>query len=169
MRRLRTVWHWVIEAVAWGSRVAIILTMLLITVEVLLRKFFAFSIVGTVEIVSALMVVIVFLAWSYTESQQGHVRVEFLVQRLGRKTQSVLEAIITLVMLGVFSIMIWQATLYALDAQRVGLLYETARVAVFPFRLIVPIGVFFLCLQLVIRLGSSIARLVSTPTQLGEN
>lgn len=169
MGRLGTAWHWVIEAVAWGSRATIVVVMALITIEVILRKFFNFSIVGTVEIVAALMVVIVFLAWSYTESQHGHVKVEFLVQRLGRKTQSVLEAIIILVMLGIFSIMIWQTTVYALDAQRVGLLYETARIAIFPFRLVVPVGILFLCLQLLIRLVSSIAGILSTPTQLGEN
>ena len=168
MRRLERAWHWVIEAIAWGSRLAIGIMMALITVEVVGRKLFALPIRGTVEIVAALMVVIVFLAWSYTQSHDGHVRVEFLVQRLGHKTRSMLEAIIILVMLGIFSIMIWQTLVYALDAQSVGLRYDTARIAIFPFRLVVSIGIFFLWLQLLIRLVSSIAGLLPARTQLSE-
>ena len=169
MRRLDTAWHWVIEVIAWGSRVSITLMMALIAVEVVLRRFFAFSIVGTVEIVAALMVITVFLAWSYTESQSGHVKVEFLVQRLGRKTQSVLTVIITLVLLGIFSIMIWQTMVYALDAWGVGLRYDTARLPVFPVRLAVPVGLFFFSLQLVQRLASNVAGLLPARTQLSDN
>ena len=169
MRRLETAWHWVIEVIAWGSRVSITLMMALIAVEVVLRRFFAFSIVGTVEIVAALMVITVFLAWSYTESHSGHVKVEFLVQRLGRKTQSVLTAIITLVLLGIFSIMIWQTMVYALDAWGVGLRYDTARLPIFPVRLAVPVGLFFFSLQLVQRLVSNVVGLLPARTQLSDN
>lgn len=169
MRRLETAWHWVIEVIAWGSRASIVAMMALIAVEVVLRKFFAFSIVGTVEIVAALMVITVFLAWSYTESHSGHVKVEFLVQRLGRKTQSVLTAIITLVLLGIFSIMIWQTMVYALDAWGVGLRYDTARLPIFPVRLAVPVGLFFFSLQLVQRLVSNVAGLLPARTQLSDN
>ena len=164
MPRLGTAWRWTIEVVAWISRIVTVVMMLLITFEVIARKFFGFSLVGTVETVSALMVVIVFLGWSYAESKGAHVAVTFLTERLGSNTRSVLEAITILVMLGIFSIMIWQTTLYALDAWRVGLLYETAKVPIFPFRAVVPIGIFFLCLQLVIKLVSSIARLLPTRT-----
>ncbi len=169
MRRLETAWHWVIEVIAWGSRASIVAMMALIAVEVVLRKFFTFSIVGTVEIVAALMVITVFLAWSYTESHSGHVRVEFLVQRLGRRTQSVLSSIIILVLLGIFSIMIWQTMVYALDAWVVGLRYDTARLPVFPVRLAVPVGLSFFCLQLVQRLASNVAGLLPTRTQLSDN
>lgn len=169
MRRLETAWHWIIEVIAWGSRVSLVAMMALIAVEVVLRKFFAFSIVGTVETVAALMVITVFLAWSYTESHNGHVRVEFLVQRLGRKTQSVLTVITTLVMLGIFSIMIWQTMVYALDAWGVGLRYETARLPIFPVRLAVPVGLFFFSLQLGQRLVSNVVGLLPDRTQSGDN
>lgn len=169
MSRLETAWHWVIEVVAWGSRVSIVAMMALITIEVILRKFFAFSIVGTVEIVAALMVITVFLAWSYTESHNAHVKVEFLVQRLGRKTQSILAAITTLVLLGIFSIMIWQTMVYTLDAWHVGLRYDTARLPIFPVRLAVPVGCFFLCLQLLRRLVSNVAGLLPARTQPSDN
>ncbi|MFC1906578.1 TRAP transporter small permease subunit [Chloroflexota bacterium] len=169
MRRLEATWHWIIEAITWGSRASIGLMVVLITVEVILRKFFTFSIVGTVEIVAALMVITVFLSWAYTDSYNGHVRVEFLVQRLGRKTQSALSAIITLVLLSIFSIIIWQTMVYAMDAFEVGLRYDTARLPVFPVRLAIPVGIFFFCLQLIKKLISSIAGLLPTQNQVTDN
>ena len=169
MSRLETIWNRLFEVIAWGSRASIMVMVTLITVEVLLRKFLSFSIVGTVEMVAAMMVVTVFLAWSYTESQNGHVRVEFLVQRLGRKTQSVLSAITALVLLGIFSIVIWQSMVYALDALEVCLSYDTARLPIFPIRLAVPVGVFFFCLQLLKKFISSIAGLLPIKNQVTDN
>ncbi len=169
MRKLETTWHWIIEIITWGSRASIGLMMALITVEVILRKFFTFSIVGTVEIVAALMVITVFLSWAYTDSYNGHVRVEFLVQRMGRKTQFVLSSITTLVLLGIFSIIIWQTMVYAMDAWKVGLRYDTAHLPIFPVRLAVPVGVFFFCLQLLKKFISSIAGLFPIKNQVTDN
>ena len=147
-----------------------ILTILaLVLTEVIGRKFFNFSIVGTIEIVSALVVVAVFLALPYTESRNEHVKVEFVVQHLGRKTQLALEASIVLVTLVLFSVMIWQSMVYALDAWGVGLRYETARLPIFPIRLMIPVGVFFFSLQLLPRLVSSIAGLLPTRSQLSDS
>ena len=83
-----------------------------------------------------------------------------MVMRLGHNTQLVLEAIISLVMLGLFAIVIWQTTVYALDAWHTKMAFETAKMPVFPFRLIIPVGLFFFYLQLLVKLVSIVTRLL---------
>lgn len=169
MHRLSTFWQWVIEVSAWGSRVAIFAMMVLIATDVIGRRFFAFSIMGVDEIVIALMVASVFLAWAYTESKNEHVKVDIIVAHLGGKTRSVLEVINLFVVLGIFSIIIWQTTVYALDAWHIGQTYYTSHLPVFPVRLIVPVGCFFFFLQVLQRLVSSIAELSPHRTQQSDN
>ena len=166
-RRLRAVWYGVIEIITWGSRISMIAIMALVTGDVILRKFLNASIIGAHEIVAASLVVIVFLALAYTESRQDHVKVTFVTQRLGHKTQLVMEAIMTLVMIAFFTMMIWQTALYALDALKVGLTYEAIGLPIFPFRLVIPIGTLFFVLQLLPRLVSILSRLSGALGQQG--
>lgn len=168
LRRLARVWYGgAIEVITWGSRISLIAIMVLVTSDVIMRKFFRASVIGAHEIVAASLVVIVFLALAYTESRGDHVRVKFVTERFGYKTQLVMEAIMTLVMIAFFSIMIWQTTLYAVDALKVGLTYETIGWPIFPFRLVVPIGTLFFVLQLLPRLISSLSRLSGARGQQG--
>lgn len=145
---------------AWASGATTLAIMGLVTFEVIARKFFKFSLVGTVEIVAALLVVVAYFALSYTESQKGHVHVEFLVSRFGHRTQLVLETVNTFLVLGIFSLIVWQSWGFALDAWRVKLAYQTAPVPVFPFRAIVSVGTFFFCVLVLSRLVSNVARLL---------
>lgn len=160
MRKQEGVYRWAVEVIAWGGRVAISLMVALVTLEVIVRKFFRFSLVGTVEMVSALMVVVVYLALSYTESKRAHVQVDLLVSRLGHRTQLVLDIVISFLVLGIYSTIIWQSWQYALDAWHVGLLYQTAKIPVFPFRAVVPIGIFFFCVLVGLRLAATISKLL---------
>ena len=160
MYLLGRVWNTVVRVIAWCSAIAIIVMVSLTVIEVVGRKFFGFSVAGTVEIVSALLVVAGFSAWAYTQSQQGHVKVEFVVERLSATTRLVLEICITLVMLGVFAIMLWQTTIYAFDSLHPLKVFDSARIPEFPFRLLVPVGIFLISLQMLVQLVPKVYRLL---------
>lgn len=67
------------------------------------------SVPGIMEIVILLMVVVTFLAFANTQSLKGHIRVQFLTERLSQKAQATLEAAIYLMVLGFICLMLWQS------------------------------------------------------------
>ena len=61
--------------VSYISFVGIVVMMCLITVDVILRKFFNTPITGSYEIVQYLLMIVVFASFAYTQVMKKHVRV----------------------------------------------------------------------------------------------
>ena len=64
------------------SFTGIAVMMVLITVDVILRKFFNSPINGSYEIVQYLLMLVVFASFSYTQMKKGHVRVSMFVNKM---------------------------------------------------------------------------------------
>lgn len=77
--------------VGYISFIAIIAMMILITVDVILRKFFRSPITGSYEIVQYIQVIVVFASFSYTQTKKMHVRVTLFGALLPWRVRTVLN------------------------------------------------------------------------------
>lgn len=123
--------------------------MLLTTGDVLGRKFLSKTIHGTFELSEYMLAVFILLGAAYTQQVKGHVRVDFLINRLSPKIRILCRIITTLLSLFIISILVWQGWAEGIRERTVS---DMLRIPQYPFRLLVAIGGFLLWLELMIDL-----------------
>ncbi len=128
----------------------IMLISVFIVIDIILRAVFNSPITGGYELVEFSMVIVVFLAFSYTQVKKGHVSVELLTDHFPKPVQAILAIFTDLI-----SLAFWGAIAYAGFAQAISQ-YEknvvsgTLRLPVYPTVLVMAVGVTFFALVLII-------------------
>ncbi|MBA7524530.1 hypothetical protein ES705_16670 [subsurface metagenome] len=89
---------------------AVVVMMLLTSVDIIARYFFNWPIYGAFELTSYLMVILVSLTLAYCAITKGHVRLEV---GFPKRIQAVIDSIVTLLGLGFFSLITWQSAIQA--------------------------------------------------------
>jgi TRAP-type C4-dicarboxylate transport system permease small subunit len=131
--------------------------MLLTTCDVIGRAAWARPITGTVELSSYMLAVFLLLGLAYTHQVRGHVRVSVLISRLPPRTRPVAEIITVLLSLLIVSVLAWQGWAVGIEERTVS---DMLRIPQFPFRLLVAVAAFSLCLELLVDLSASIGKLM---------
>jgi TRAP-type C4-dicarboxylate transport system permease small subunit len=131
--------------------------MLLTAGDVIGRAAWSKPIPGTVELSSYMLAVFILLGVAYTHQVKGHVRVSMLVSRLPERAELVLDVFTTLLSLLIIAILAWQGWVVGIEERTVS---DMLRMPQLPFRLLVSIAAFFLCLELLIDLTVSVRKLV---------
>jgi len=152
--------HWVGYAarvcnwLAAGSVTA----MMFLTVSDVVLRLFRRPIPGTYEIVGFLGAVFVSFSLAYTSVQKGHIAVEFLVEKLSKAAQSVVELVTTLVCALLFTIVSWQSILYANSLRATGEVSLTIQIPLYPFVYGISVGCGLLAMVLFVRSAVIIMR-----------
>lgn len=110
--------------------------MFLTTADALSRGLFRKPIMGTVELSSYILVAFCLSGLAYTELEREHIRVEFLLGRLGSRWRRVLAAFAALVGMGVAGILAWQGWVLGVGERTVS---DMLRIPQRPFRLLLPL------------------------------
>jgi len=132
--------------------------MMLITAgDVVYRTVWARHIPGTVELSSYMLEVFILFGVAYTQQVKGHVRVGMLVSRLPERAELILDIITTLLSISIIAILAWQGWVVGIEERTVS---DMLRIPQMPFRLLVFLAAFFLCLELLIDLGTLLGKLV---------
>jgi len=135
----------------------LILLMLITAADVVARDIFNHPVPGTVELSQYLLAVFILLGFAYTQQVKAHVAVSLFTSRLPHHGQLILNIISTLFCLFISYIIAWQGWVVGIGEKTVS---DMLRVPQFPFRLLVAVAAFLLCLELLIDLGDSLKKLV---------
>jgi len=131
--------------------------MLLTTGDVIGRATLSRPIAGAVEISEYMLAVFILLGLAYTQQLKGHVRVSFLISQLPPRAQPAVEIITILLSLFIIFIVVWQGWVIGIHETTVS---DMLRIPQSPFKLLVAVGGFLLCLELLIDLAASTGKLV---------
>ena len=126
--------------------------MFLGTADVIGRYAFNSPVQGTYEISQVLMAGVILLGWAYTMKTGGHVRVELLISRLPSRPRAIIDFVMMLLSLAIFIMITWRSTLLALQYMEEHRVLQTLNIPVYPFFFLVPVGAFFLCLEIIIQM-----------------
>ena len=135
--------------------------MLLTAADVLSRDAFNHPIPGTVELSQYILAVFILLGLAYTQQVKAHVGVSILTSRLPYPAQFILKIAATLLSLFLFGILAWQGWVAGMEERTVS---DMLRIPQYPFRLLVGITAFLVCLQLLVDLGDSIKKITRRPS-----
>ena len=136
----------------------LLIPMMLLTVsDVVGRAAWSRPIPGAVELSSYMLAVFILLGVAYTHQVKGHVRVSMLLSRMPERISHLLDVITTIISLFIIGILAWQGWVVGIEEKTVS---DMLRVPQLPFRLLVSVAGFFLCLELIFDLVDSTGKLL---------
>jgi TRAP-type C4-dicarboxylate transport system permease small subunit len=126
--------------------------MLLGAADVIGRYALNSPIRGAKEVSSILMVGMVILTWAFTQSRKANVQVEILFSRYPPRVKLILELVILILSLAFFSLIVWEGSVIAWKDWLQHREIDTIFIPLAPFKLIIPVGAFLLCLEFIVQL-----------------
>jgi TRAP-type C4-dicarboxylate transport system permease small subunit len=130
--------------------------MLLTAFDVVGRALWARPIPGTVELSSYMLDVFILLGVAYTHQVKGHVRVTMLTGRLSHHKRLAVDLIAILLSLFIISLLAWQGWVVGIEEKAVS---DMLRIPQMPFKLLVGIAAFLLCLEILVDLMDTLRAL----------
>ncbi len=133
----------------WIGAAALVFMMLL-TVADVIGRFFNSPIPGTFEVVGFIGVAVVAFALPYTSIEKGHIAVDILVQKMPWLARVIINAVNALVSMVLFSVVSWQAVVFARGMRKSAEVSSTLQLPIYPFVYGIAAGCALLALVLLV-------------------
>ena len=157
-QKFRDVIHRVSQGINSFGVVSLMGMMLLMVVDVCLRRIFSRPITGSFELVQFIMIILVYLGLAYTAIRKAHISVELIVARFSERIQVLIESITLFLSLGLFVLITWRNII---RAEQLRLEQQTSpllSIPTFPFYYILAFGCGVLSLVLLIQLIETLSK-----------
>jgi len=138
------------------ARICLFTVMLLIVSNVIARKIFVSPIPGAYELVGLLTAMGIALALANCALQDGHIAVGIFVDKLSLVKRQAIQILSNLISLGFWITIAWGLFVFTSTTFRRGMVSSTAQLPMYPFILVVALGVFAFCLVLASALAQSV-------------
>ncbi|MBU2509950.1 TRAP transporter small permease [bacterium] len=135
--------------------------MIYTVVDVLALKVVSYSLLGTVEMTALMMVICVFCSFSQTELEDGHIRVDFIYNKLNKRLQALCDVITQLTCTILFGFIGWSSFLNAIEKWETSEVTMDLLLPLFPFAFIVSVGCVLTCITLLVKTLKALDRMVS--------
>jgi len=142
------------------SSVALVVMLLLGSVDFIGAKLFNLPVPGAVEMTGLLGLVIASFAIAFTQVLQGHTSIDFLVNRLPKRSKAVIASIVSLFGLVLFALIVWQMYSGGRTFQTTGRITSIVHIPLAPFAYAIAVCCLLTCLVLLVTLVRSIKGVV---------
>jgi TRAP-type C4-dicarboxylate transport system permease small subunit len=122
---------------------------------------FGVTVAGSYEVIGWLSAAAMALALGTVQRHKGHVAMELVVVKMGRRSRALTEALMALVSLALFAVVAFYVARYGRVLHETGSLSETMRVIVYPWVYVVGLGCAGLTLALLVDFLRLIAALLA--------
>ena len=138
---------------AFTGAACVALIMLAVTIQVITRYVFNIQFPGVYESTELLIVAVVYLGLAYIESENGHIKMDLLIDKLHGRKRKVLDVIILLLSIALFIVMTYKTGEYAIHEFIIGdVAMGIITWPLWPSKIFVPVGTALLCVRLVVHL-----------------
>lgn len=125
-----------------------------ITADVLLRYSFNKPIPGMSEIVTMVVVLMIFFSLSYALTEGSFVKVELMLRFFPPKIKVIIEIFTQLIFFIIFGLIFWQATKFAIVSTQKGeYVWGIINVPQYPAKWAVSVGIFLVLVRIVFEIG----------------
>ena len=120
--------------------------------DVVMRYFFNRPQIWVDEFSGHILLYVPFLAGAYLLKREGHVSMDFVVGRFSKKTQTLINAVTSVIAILICLVVAWFTGAVAVNMFQTGFLTQTVlRLPEWPIMGIIPLGFFLLFLQFIRR------------------
>lgn len=148
------------EGLAWAAA-AMLAAMMLFSVADMVMRGFGVTVAGSFEVIGWLSAAAMALALGTVQRHKGHVAMELVVAKLGRRSRALTDASMALISLALFAVVAFYVARYGRVLHETGSLSETLRVIVYPWVYVVGLGCAGLTLALLVDFLRSVAALMA--------
>ncbi len=134
------------------AQIVLLGIMLFIVINVLMRGLLSKPITGSYDLVSLFIVIVVALALANCAVENGHIAIDFIVERYLSFIQGPIDIIKNTISLIFISLFTYNIGKYAYAAAIAGEKSDTLKISFYPFIYVVSFGYLFLCLVLLVDL-----------------
>ena len=142
-----------------AAMLVLFLLMLLGATEVIGRYIFNRPIAAVLELSQIMQATMIFLAWAYTTAEGSHVRVDLIVRRFSPRLQAIIELVMAVLGIALFSLIAWQAAKKALYYWASNMQVDVLFIPLAPFQFLLTIGAALLCLELIAQMIEIVPRI----------
>lgn len=114
--------------------------MLLVVSNIILRKAFKISIVGTYEIVGYLTALAISFALAYCAVKKAHIGVDYIIGKFPKPIQKITGIVISLASAAFWGLTALQVGRYAISLKQSGVVSSTAQIPMYPIVFLIAIG-----------------------------
>ena len=144
----------ILNAMAFLAGIILVFIMLSVGLEVIVRYFFNRPMIWVTEVTECLLLYTTFLGTGWLLREEGHVKVDIILNRLKPRTTAFLGILSSLVGIFVSSMLTYYGMSLTWNYLRRGIYTPTAmEIPVAAIHVIIPIGSFMLLIQFVRRTG----------------
>jgi TRAP-type C4-dicarboxylate transport system permease small subunit len=144
----------------WIGLAGMLLMMAITCIDVVGAKVFHWRLLGAIDTVMLSQIVAIAFAASMTLILGRHIEVHFFIDRLPRRAQAVIDSIVLLLGLGLFSLIIWQLCVLGYTFQTSGEHSHSAYIPYYPFGYCIAFASIPVCLVFLLRFLKSMGRVV---------
>lgn len=137
---------------------AIVAAMVLVVVNVILRRVFKSPILGVYEFTEFLSVIIISFGLAFVMWVNAHIAVDFIVEKFKPSVTGIIDTITGIVALGFLSIFTWNAIIYATKTMNNNQLSPTTQTPYFIFIYAMAVCFVLLCLVYLVKIKDSIGK-----------
>ena len=148
------------ESLAWAAA-ALLAAMMLFSVADMVMRGFGVTVAGSYEVIGWLSAVAMALALGTVQRHKGHVAMELVVVKMGRRARALTDASMALVSLALFAVVAFYVARYGRVLHETGSLSETLRIIVYPWVYVVGLGCAGLTLALLVDFLRSVTALMA--------
>ena len=134
----------------------IVLTMLLIVSNIILRAVFKHPLVGTVDFVNILIALTIGLSIAYCAVQDGHIAIEYFVDKMPASVAAVIKLVINFMALIFWGFAAWYMIGFAGSMNANGQVAATSQIPLSPVAYIIALGLMAICLVILSQLVNNI-------------
>jgi len=146
-----------LDRLAWF---VVFLMMIYTVVDVLALKVAGFALLGTVETTALLMVLCVFFSFAQTEWEDGHIRVDFVYNKLGKRAQQFSDLLTQFLAAALFGVMGWAALLNGFEKLSSDEVTMDLLLPLFPFAFVAGAGCCLIAVALLSKTVMAFQRMV---------
>ena len=152
--------HTASRVLNWVAIVALILLALAVFVDVAARTINR-PVPGNIDVAELLLILLAFCAMAHTHLLRGHVRVEIVYSRLSTRIKGILDSITLFLAAGVYGFVVWamaDRVWRIITSPGPGPVTFRLEILIFPFLIVIVVGLLVLCLELLVNFSHAVAR-----------
>ena len=155
-----------LDILIWAGAMIFFATWFVIVLEIVLRYFLNRPLFWVVEVSEYSLLYICFLGAAWLLRREGHVKIDFLVNRLQPKNEALLNAITSVLAAMVCLVLVWYGTRTTwINFQRGISVVTTLGPPKFLLLLIIPLGSLMLSIQFLRRAWGYLGRWTASPSK----
>jgi TRAP-type C4-dicarboxylate transport system permease small subunit len=160
MKSMESMIHKASQVFSSLSVIVLFLMMMVITIDVVGRYLLRSPIAGSVDVITLMMVILIFPSLGHLTSLGGNVRTDLLYARLPKRKQAILDLIGSLCSLFIVAMITWRliARAWSIVQNPPGIVTTYFQWSHLPFICLAAIGCGLMCMELIIWFCHSIGR-----------